>query len=102
MNGLSHHVRGAVAHQEQAIGIGTAFTLLGRDDGERAVGGEERGEVAQLAVHLGADGGLGETGTDRGGNLCGGNGCGEILDCSVGERDPWHGTQRLPNLVAGH
>ena len=95
-------MRGAVAHQEQTIWIGAAFTLLGRDDGERAVGGEERGEVAQLAVHLGADGGLGKTGTDRGSNLGGGNGCGEILDCSVGERDPWHGTQRLPNLDAGH
>lgn len=68
-----------------------AFGVLGGDDAQAGVMFDEVAGVDQLAVDLAGDGGLGQAGADRLGDLHDGHGSIEFAAAAVGKRNGDHG-----------
>ena len=84
-DGIGQQVGRGVANQIQTIGI------LGGDDGQTAVLRDGVAGVDQAVVDLTAQSGLGQTGTNRSGNLGHGDRAGKLALRTVGKRDVDHG-----------
>ena len=85
LHGLGQQVGGGVAQHVQRVGM-----LVG-DDLERGVVGDDEAGVHQLAVHLAAQGGLGQARADGQGDVGDADGVLEGAAAAVGERDVDHG-----------
>ena len=85
LDGVGQQVGGGVADDFQPLGV------FGCEDGEPAVTGDGKARVDHLVVHLARDGGLGQSRSDRGGNIGDGDGPRKLALRTVGERDLNHG-----------
>ena len=83
-------VAAACGEVVEGVGVGLLVPGGGSDDGELGVLRHDGREVAELAVNLRAEGGLGEAGADGGGDDLGGHRLGELFDGAVWEMNLDH------------
>ena len=84
-DGVGQEMGCGVANQVQTIGV------LGGDDGQTAVLGDGVAGVDQAVVNLAAQSGLGQTGTNRSGDIGHRDRAGKLALRTVGKRDVDHG-----------
>ena len=104
-----HHLRGRVQLLDRVadqMRAGVAddlqpFGILGGDDAQARVVVDAVAGVDEAAVDLTGDGGLGQAGADRGGNVHDGHGMVEFAAAAVGERDCDHGDGCLSRWSVG-
>ena len=82
---VGQQVGRGVTNHVQAVGI------LGGDDGQARIAGDGVRGIHQLAFHASAQGGFGQTGANRGGDLGDRHRARELSLGSIGKRDVEHG-----------
>ena len=104
-----HHLRGRVQLLDRVADEMRArmaddlqsFGILGGDDAQAGVMVDAVAGVDEAAVDLTGDGGLGQAGADRGGDVHDGHGMVEFAAAAVGERDCDHGDGCLSRWSVG-